>query len=619
MPWAPPHEPSLALGILKARLIEEGISAEIFHGAPELLRWISLETYRLIADSWAINEFIFTGLLDDGFDSRQRASLETFLFETADRGVHSRYRTATQLAELIETLRESVAPDFVEDCVDRILAARPKVVGFTCLFDQIMASLSVARRLREREPAIRVIFGGYALHGPAGATVARAFPWIDAIVIGDGETAIVPLVRQLIERLFVSQERPIVWNASSADMETVPVPIYDDWFGQLESLASREQIQITTKVLPVESSRGCWWGERIHCVFCGIDDESMSYRHKSSDATLKMLRILRDRYGEHTFRFSDYIMPKSYYRELLPALAVEQPSFSLHSEVKSYHPPERIQLFATAGYREIQPGIESFSTDVLKRMDKGAKGIQNVSLLKAAYCCSVVVDYNLLYGLPGDEAFEYERLLEQIPTIYHLNPPVSRTEVIVTRFAPLQVDPARFGLDPPRHHKCYDVLFSEEFLTSSSFSLNDYAYYFERNFEYNSKLRILYAELVLQVEHWKEQHRERFVRLSYEPIDSGRLAFIDTRFSMEDKFVATELASRVYRVVDRQPTARTRAFHELETQMSIAEFDLALDELRSRRLVWSDGELLLGLAIQGEIADRHEASGWARRWPALNV
>src|SRR5207253_7913709 len=120
-------------------------------------------------------------------------------------------------------------------------------------------------------------------------------------------------------------------------------------------------------------------------------------------------------------------------------------------------------------FGEIQPGIESFSTAVLRRMDKGVRAIDNVSLLKAGYINSIIVDYNILYGLPGDQPEEYEEMLTMIPRIYHLSPPVARTQTVITRFAPLQVDPKRFGMTQHRHHPCYDVLFSEDFLTASGF------------------------------------------------------------------------------------------------------------------------------------------------------
>ncbi len=127
----------------------------------------------------------------------------------------------------------------------------------------------------------------------------------------------------------------------------------------------------------------------------------MKYRYKPAGDTLAMLEVLRARHGDYAFRFSDYILPKAYYSDLLPELAANPQKFRLHCEVKANHPPERVRLLADAGFVEIQAGIESFSTTILKRMDKGVRAIDNASLLKAGYINGVIVNYNLLYGLPG--------------------------------------------------------------------------------------------------------------------------------------------------------------------------------------------------------------------------
>src|SRR5207253_814418 len=73
MPWAPPLEPSLGLGILKKCLGRAGHTARIFHLGPEFLRWLTPQTYQYLADGWGLNDFLFTGELDPGLSDRQMA------------------------------------------------------------------------------------------------------------------------------------------------------------------------------------------------------------------------------------------------------------------------------------------------------------------------------------------------------------------------------------------------------------------------------------------------------------------------------------------------------------------------------------------------------------------
>ena len=73
------------------------------------------------------------------------------------------------------------------------------------------------------------------------------------------------------------------------NFQASPMPDYGDWFEEVQRLALRHRIEVRTEVLPVEASRGCWWGQHAHCIFCGIDEEALKYRYKPSGAVLAML------------------------------------------------------------------------------------------------------------------------------------------------------------------------------------------------------------------------------------------------------------------------------------------------------------------------------------------
>lgn len=623
MPWAPATEPTLGLGILSACLTRSGISSRVLHAGPHLLRWVKSETYQYLADAWGLNEFTFTGALDPALDSPQEKAVVDRVLHHSQGNLPEGYRNAEQVLELFMRVRHEVVPQFLDDLAARIAAMSPRLVGFTCLFDQTMASLALASRLKARDPGIFVVFGGYALEGAPGRTVAKAFDVVDAVVQGDGEQVIVDLAR-----LVLDGKSKDCWPASLAgkvirpprfDLKQTPPPDYQDWFADLEELASVHQLRVRTPVLPVEASRGCWWGQSQHCVFCGIDDDTLKYRHRSAADTLGMLTAMREQYGDHTFRFSDYIMPKAYYTELLPVLSQQRPKFSLHSEIKANHPPERVKALADAGFIAIQPGIESFSSPVLRSMKKGVRGIDNVALLKSGYINRLAVNYNILYGLPDDSVEDYEEMLATIPTLYHLAPPCGRTETVVTRFAPLQTQPERFGLTTRAiHHVCYDVLFTQEFLEQTEFDLDDYAYYFQRNFDYSQDLQIAYGQLTSQIDQWKAQHRTRFVELSWARLGS-ELEIRDSRFASEpDSYMLSGPATRLYLELDERPCNIQRAVRALTAEGTLLpeQAESALDELTRRRLLWQEGDLAIGLAVEASLVSAHR-EGWTQQWAGV--
>jgi radical SAM superfamily enzyme YgiQ (UPF0313 family) len=156
-----------------------------------------------------------------------------------------------------------------------------------------------------------------------------------------------------------------------ADLGAAPTPDFEDWFSDIEDLDQRDRIRITPRSLPLEGSRGCWWGQTSHCTFlCGIDESSLSYRSRPTDGVIDTLRELRSRRSR--ISFSDYILARNHYEELLPILAEEEQPFRLSCEIKASQSLSRMDLLARAGFVELQPGIESFSTELLKAMDKGS-------------------------------------------------------------------------------------------------------------------------------------------------------------------------------------------------------------------------------------------------------
>lgn len=623
MPWAPISEPSLGLALLKAELARQGIEARVFHASLGLLRHITGGAYQQIASCWGLNEFTFTGILDPEISEDQVACLMERAAAHTEIASTQAFRNASDLGHAVIEMRHRIVPRFLAECAARILAYQPTMVGFTCMFDQALASAALASLIREARPETLIVFGGYALEGPPGPEILRAFHHIDAVAVGDGEPTIVPLALASVGEVSltdipsaITRERPRPRPRPPFDLRTSPEPDYEDWYADLGLLRDQDRVTVRTTVLPVESSRGCWWGQKHHCVFCGIDEATLKYRSKDAKTVLTLLAHLRERYGQNTpMRFSDYIFPHNFFAELLPKLSQVEPRYDLQCEIKANQTTERVHAFAEAGFSELQPGIESFDTNVLRIMDKGVSGIQNVHLLRQGYVHGIQINYNILYGLPGEDPAWYERMVRRLPRLFHLTPPVTRTETIVTRFAPLQTDPRRFGVETtPRHHRCYDCLFSADFLARSGFELDNYAYYFERNFDYLDAASTHYWTLIRQVDHWKRQHRERPVDLSWKPLDEGILVHDSRPARSVDRFLIGA-EKDVLLACTEAPV--TRSALAAKTGLDDKEIAQCVDELDALSLVWTEEDFVLGLPIPEPVVARHRARGWQQQWTAL--
>src|SRR5208337_578471 len=62
--------------------------------------------------------------------------------------------------ELCFRIAHELAPRFIDDCLATTDWSRYMVVGFTVTFCQSVASLFLAKRIKEKYPAVRIVFGG---------------------------------------------------------------------------------------------------------------------------------------------------------------------------------------------------------------------------------------------------------------------------------------------------------------------------------------------------------------------------------------------------------------------------------------------------------------------------
>jgi hypothetical protein len=109
---------------------------------------------------------------------------------------------------------------------------------------------------------------------------------------------------------------------------------------------------------------GCWWGERSHCTFCGLNGATMAFRSKTPERVLSEIKFLCERYGVATFSVVDGILDMRYFRSVLPRLAEARLGIEFFWEVKANLDHRHVRQLRAAGVRFIQPGIESLSDHV---------------------------------------------------------------------------------------------------------------------------------------------------------------------------------------------------------------------------------------------------------------
>ncbi len=106
-------------------------------------------------------------------------------------------------------------------------------------------------------------------------------------------------------------------------------------------------------------------------------------------------------------------------------------------------------------------------------MRKGTTGLRNVQLLKWCREYRIAVDWNLLYGFPGETDADYEAITAMLPRIRHLQLPGACGPIRLDRFSPYFQQPEQFGITDVRPMPVYRFLYPIEGLQHERI-----AYYF---------------------------------------------------------------------------------------------------------------------------------------------
>lgn len=365
------------------------------------------------------------------------------------------------------------------EAVAAAVARRPfKVVGATTTFEQTNASFALLQRIKRARPEIVTILGGANCEGEMARGIASLDPGaaqIDHIFSGESDVTFPAFLVAL-----AAGARPrdrIVMGAPLGDLDALPTPDFTEYFEQREMIfpaSARRSFEaaLGPTRLPYESSRGCWWGQKHHCTFCGLNGQGMAFREKSPERVFEELTSLAAAHGTARFCMTDNIMPRGYFKTLLPRLAASPSKVSLFYEQKANLSLDDVLTLKRAGVHSIQPGIEALSSALLRRMDKGVLARQNLVLLRDARAAGLDLQWNLLWGFPGDLAKDYEDTLALLPLLHHLQPPDSLLHLSIDRFSPYFQRPEAYGIENIRPHPSYRAAFP------GHAALHQIAYYF---------------------------------------------------------------------------------------------------------------------------------------------
>jgi ribosomal peptide maturation radical SAM protein 1 len=514
LPLSAARYPNLALSLLKPAIERIGLACDVRYFSLDYIDEIGPEVFACLNDmryyTALVGEWVFaTAAHDSGTNSAADGADEVRYLTEVFTPKCPRRELAARLAAILSARHGACG--FIERCIESVDWRRYGVLGVSTSFQQNMASLAFARRVKQRFPHILVVFGGANCQGEMGVELHRRYPFIDAVCLGEGDRTFPELVRRHLAGEpaadlpgFVRRDEngttklPVRAVDQIEDMDKLPFPDFADFFGQRDALSVAPRY---APALMFETARGCWWGAKHHCTFCGLNGRMMSYRSKSQRRAYDELKHLVGRYRGDVVS-SDAILNLRYFEEFLPRLAADGPAIRMFWQMKANLRAEQLALLSRAGVKRIQPGIEALDTELLALMKKGCTMLHNVQVLKLAAESGLSVAWNLLYGFPGENPASYERAARLMPKLRHLQPPANTGRALADRFSPYFQNPGAFGvkLEPAA---AYRFIYPLE-----EASVRELAYHFHMNSPELNRTEANVAAMRAEQRLWCEHFRD---------------------------------------------------------------------------------------------------------------
>lgn len=600
MPFMDVDYPSIQLGLLKAIAEAHGFPVRTFHANLDLAARVGIDFYRKISQHRGplIGEWLFSlEAFGDAAPDSDSGLLDAFANELSYLG-----ESPDKLRELLLRTRQQDIPAYLDSLMDTFAWEEVRVVGFSSTFQQNTASFALARRLKRRYPGILLIFGGANFDGDMGIELVRSVHVVDAAVIGEGDIAFPSLLRALVAGDDPSTVPGVVSRSGGQitvnpplppmrRLDDLPTPDYDEYFQHGEELGLFPPVARRKVWIPFETARGCWWGEKHHCTFCGLNGTTMQYRSKQPQRVLDELAQQAQRYRSFRFAAVDNILDLDYLRTLFPMLIQSSPDYEIFYEVKANLNRPQLKLLAQAGVTSIQPGLESLSSRVLRLMHKGVSAAQNINLLRWAKYYDIDVAWNILWGFPGESEEDYTDQAAVIPDLLHLQPPASAERIWMERFSPLYTQHDSFRIQSRIPERSYQYVYPD------SFNLDRVAYFFDYKTD-NDLPESTYTELRRSVREWSESwEADQRPVLNYWSSPHFMQIYDGRRPGHEGTYTLEGTLADIYLACSDRPITATAVQKKLDGRLSVEAVQAILSVLQQRGLVFLEGSRALALAL----------------------
>lgn len=532
-PWPLYNRPSIQLGALKAYLYSTypDLRVDARHFFLQLAESLGYKLYQQISERIWLAESIYAALL---FPERFK-TIETLFKREARAKPLIKENGFKQITTRVKKTTETYISSLNWD--------EYLLVGFSVSLCQLTSSLYFIKRIKEKFPDLVIGVGGSTFSGTVAENFFKLFPEIDVVINGEGEKPLGQLINSLrsssdpvdlppingviTSNSIVKREGYDGFNQLNS-LNKLPPPNYDDYFALLRSFMPQNRF---FPVLPIETSRGCWWRKPIAsgrvklekqkhvagCAFCNLNLQWQGYRHKDPTRVMHDIDHLTGRHQTLAVSIVDNVLPAKSSGNVFKKASNLKKDLHIFAEIRAGTSASELEVMRRAGIQDLQIGIEALSTSLLKKLNKGTRTIQNIEIMRNCEALGIVNSSNLILNFPGSNELEAAETLRNLEFALPFRP-LQAVNFWLGLGSPVWKNPKAYGIRAIFNHPNWSRLFPGKFYRSMEFMI--LAYRGDLGFQ-----KKIWRPVKKKVALWQKTYSE----LQQGPLVSPVLSFRDGR------------------------------------------------------------------------------------------
>lgn len=315
------------------------------------------------------------------------------------------------LLELASFIRDKgYKPEILDARIQDYLSFNPSnylCIGLSCMTGAgLKIAMEISQYSKSKNKSIPVIWGGNHVSAEPQSITE---PFIDAIVVGEGEKAFIKILKEIQSNKFKGG----IYEQELIDMNELGLPAYD--LINLNRYLDRNDLSYSP-------TRGC----PHKCIFCYVENfHKRKWRSKSVKKTVEEIHEIVNKYNPGKLKFDigdNFFANKQYALDVCKGITDLNIKWASTCRVDylAAFTEEEMKIIKDSGCWALQLGCESGNQEILNYIQKGITPEQSKIAVKKCVAHGILATVNFVIGFPNETKRQRMDTLDLYDTLANL-------------------------------------------------------------------------------------------------------------------------------------------------------------------------------------------------------